>query len=236
MILKRKMIKWNLSIDFNIFQIKYIKYIKIIYHMLYMCFNAQVSLLTYLVGMIGCYLLFLESIPEAIFLAWVIQMQLIEFILWKNQPCNSINRSTSKIGMLINNSEPIVLWLAIILFSKKNIPKWLHILMILYFIASIFYNYSIYDNCTIPSTTSSNLEWKWNNGNNSILFYAFFLVCCILLSIYGLEYGYHMASIFIVSFILSYSIYKNTHAIGSMWCFFAAFCPFLLLVIYKIKS
>lgn len=214
-----------------------------------MCFNAEVSLLTYVVGLVGCSILFLDKNinykPEALFLFWVVQMQLIEFVLWKNQPsgqllginsCNTINRYTSKIGLLINNSEPLILWIAIILFSKKKLPVWLHGIMLLYMSSSVLYNYNIDDSCTTTTVESlPHLKWKWNNGSYSFIFYTFFLLCCILLSIYGLEHGYHLAFVFLISFILSYSIYKKTHAIGAMWCFFAAFAPFLLPLIYKIK-
>ena len=57
-----------------------------------MCFNAPVSLTTFLIGIIGSIRLFyLNYKAEAIFYAWVVLMQLIEFFLWRNQPCNKTN-------------------------------------------------------------------------------------------------------------------------------------------------
>jgi hypothetical protein len=203
-----------------------------------MCFNAEVSILTYIVGIIGCILLFVgkhKYIPEGIFFIWVIHMQLIEFFLWNNQPCNAINKTVSNLGLFVNNAEPIVLWLAIILFSKKILPNWMHFVMILYSTATVLYNNSIDESCTIPTPESAPyLEWKWNTGKYYQVFYGFFLLVCILLSIYGLEYGYHTALIFIVSFGISYIIYRRKRVVGSMWCFIAAFCPFLIPTIYKI--
>ena len=44
-----------------------------------MCFNAEISISTYIFGMLGCYILYLNNfIAEALFYFTVIQMQLID--------------------------------------------------------------------------------------------------------------------------------------------------------------
>ena len=98
-----------------------------------MCFIAPVSLTTFLIGIIGSLRLFyLNYKAEAIFYAWVVLMQLIEFFLWRNQPCNKTNLIVTNIGMLINHLEPIALWVGIILFSKKELPTFVNILLLIY--------------------------------------------------------------------------------------------------------
>jgi len=209
-----------------------------------MCFNPEVSITTYIVGIIGCILLILNNdvnfIPQAIFFIWVIHMQLIEFFLWKNQPCNQMNKNISIIGMIINNMEPIILWLAIIIFSDKKLPTWIHLIMALYLIASFYISYKSYtDNktscTTVTPESSPHLNWKWNEGNIfTNIFYIFFLLVCVLLSIYGLSYGMVMAFIFLLSFFASFLIYGKSHSVGAMWCFIAAFVPIVLPFICKI--
>jgi hypothetical protein len=64
-----------------------------------MCYNKEVSITTYIIGIIGCINLYfnLNLKIEAILLAYVIQMQLIEYYIWDNISCNETNIITSKI-------------------------------------------------------------------------------------------------------------------------------------------
>jgi len=54
-----------------------------------MCFTKNISIGTYILGLTGCYNLYVntEYKVEAIFFAWVVQIQLIEYFLWNNQSC-----------------------------------------------------------------------------------------------------------------------------------------------------
>ena len=199
-----------------------------------MCFNAPVSLLAFIIGIIGSIRLFmLDYKPEAIFFAWVSLMQVIEFFLWKNQPCNKTNLAVTNIGMFINHMEPIVLWIAILIFSKKELPLPVNIMLMVFLLFTIYYT-KIYLTknklkCTSETPESSpHLHWKWNYGQNYKLYYGFFLFCLILLSIYGLKQGIVSAFIILLSYFISYVIYGDKHSVGAMWCFFAAFCPYII--------
>ena len=101
-----------------------------------MCFNKEVSILTYIVGLIGCASLYfnLNLRIEAIFLAWVVHMQLVEYFLWNNQECNDVNKNTTKIGTIINHLEPIVLWISILLFATQKIPGFVNMIMVFFVI------------------------------------------------------------------------------------------------------
>jgi hypothetical protein len=105
-----------------------------------MCYNANVSLGTYIIGMIGSiYLYTLNYIPESILYTFVIQMQLIEYFLWKNQECKKTNEITTKLGIIINHLEPIAFYIGILLFSIKTLPLFVHVMVLIYMI--IIYNY-----------------------------------------------------------------------------------------------
>jgi hypothetical protein len=113
-----------------------------------MCYNANVSLISYIIGMIGnVYLYRLNYIPESIFYTFVIQMQLIEYFLWKNQECKKTNEIVTKLGILINHLEPIALYIGILLFSINTLPLFVHVMVLIYLV--IIYNYIIHLNFII---------------------------------------------------------------------------------------
>lgn len=211
-----------------------------------MCFNAQISFATYVIGMCGCYALYSQGyISEAIFYGWIIQMQLIEFFLWMTihsrdtKTCiyPNTNKLITKIGILINHMEPIVFWLAIIFFSKKRLPTSVHQIMIFYIIISIIYTTAVFNikECTTVSDISKpHLHWKWNQGPYHFLYYLLFLIVFIIVSIYGLDKGDINAILIIISFAISYLLYGDKHSIGAMWCFAGAFIPWILIILYNV--
>lgn len=210
-----------------------------------MCFNQQVSLATYMIAMTGTYQLYKQNLlPEAIFYGWVAQMQLLEFFLWKFQPCNvtpditNNNVYVSKIANIVNHLEPFALWFAIIYFSNVKLSQNMNSYMYIYAFLTILYTYNVLTTteCTTVSEKSKpHLHWKWNNGPYYVQFYTIFLITLVLLSYYGLQYPRNIinAGIILISYFLSYSIYGDKHSVGAMWCFAAAFAPWVLLFLYK---
>jgi hypothetical protein len=213
-----------------------------------MCFNASVSLFTYLFGSIGSVILynFSNLKPEAVFYLWVCLMQLIEFFLWKSQNCNNTpilsnptatqrNLLFTKLGIFINHFEPIVYWLAILYFSYTSLPSYVNYLMILFVIFTLFYlkNILTHQQCTTVTKESyPHLFWEWNQGPYASLYYIYFLIMLVLLAQHNSIYGSYHSSLIVISFILSYLIYKDTHTVGAMWCFAASFAPWALWINY----
>jgi len=219
-----------------------------------MCFNEKVSLATWITGMSGSLMLYkLNKIPEAIFYGTAIQMQLVEYFLWRNQPncsdstcqlpakhlCNDANKSITKAGTIINHIEPIMLFGGILLFSNKQLPLAVIIFMIIYIIFTIVYTYNIFEDsknneskgCSIVTEESEpNLHWQWNYGEYNILYYIIFLISLIILSLFGLEDGEFNTFVIISSYMASLLIYQDTKSIGAMWCFIGAFVPWILSV------
>lgn len=222
-----------------------------------MCFNEKVSLITYLAGLSGsAALLTKNKIPEALFYGWVSQMQLVDYFLWKNQPCeitstnkickkdelvncNKTNNYITGAGIIINHLEPFILFMGIVLYSKKTLPLGIIIFFIIFMVLISLYTIHIFakdndDNlCTTVSETSDpHLHWKWNNESYHGIIYILFLIIIIVLSYFGLEKGYINAIIAFIAYIASYIIYKDKKSVGAMWCFGAAFVPWLLYAIY----
>ena len=109
--------------------------------------------------------------------------------------------------------------------------------MIIYILAALLYTMNLNNiSCTTVTPESSPyLYWKWNNGKYKEIFYLFFLFTLIILSIYGVKYGYHLAILITLSFIVSNIIYSKYNSVGAMWCFAAALVPILIPYIYKIN-
>lgn len=207
-----------------------------------MCYSSEVSLLTYSTGMLGCWYLYKSGRKiESIFYAWVIQMQLIEFFLWRNQFGKNSSQSdlvkyANKVftyaGILVNHAEPIVLWLAVMYYTKKKLPLWVTSYMLMFTIVISKYTMEVLmraDYTTVTKESSPHLYWKWNNGDNGKVIYGIFLGALIVLFCQLPKTGKFNAFLATVSFGLSYYIYRDKKVVGSMWCFASAFAPWILL-------
>lgn len=202
-----------------------------------MCFNAEVSLTTYLLGALFTLQMILSKNKNLKAMGWfflvVVHIQLIEYILWNNLECNNINKISSNIGYIINHIQPIALYLGIkYVFPNNKNQKLLDTLIIVYIIMLIVISAKSFPlGCSFLSKTKS-ISWSWNNENNS-LFYTVFVAILAGLSYYGLESPWNKISSItvIVSYILSVMIYKQDKIVGSMWCFFGASLPIIYTLI-----
>ena len=211
-----------------------------------MCYNKNISLGTYILGLVGCYNLYINYNYkiEAIILAWVIQMQLVEYILWENQSCNDTNKITTKLGLIINHLEPIILWISILFLSSKEFPEWINLFMLGFCVITFFYtkdildkkNKDISDECTtVTNESKPHLYWAWNSQHKSGMYYALFLICFNILIINGVDHGYHFSTLVTLSFFISAGIYKDSKSVGAMWCFISAYMPWIIPYFYEIN-
>jgi len=212
-----------------------------------MCFNSQVSILTYIIGTLACFNLWKQEHKiESLFFLWVIQMQFIEYLYWINPICNENNLLLTKIGIILNHTQPLILYILIYYYNKNNIPKWVHKLMVVFIIINLLYSYYIYNNSclTVKHELSPHIYWPWNNVEKSYYFYILFIILIFILLIYipNFNYEHYYSKSFILILILlfsygiSYNIYTGTKSVGAMWCFFACFIPLLLPIIYKLNN
>ncbi len=226
-----------------------------------MCYNKNVSIFTYLLGMSGSMgLLALKKIPESLFYAWVAQMQILEYSLWNNQPCdinknkictqdeikncNSTNMNTTTTAMIVNHLEPFILFISILIFGNKKLPIFLIIFVILFLICLSLYTINIIykkdtidSKCTTVSEKSNpHLEWKWNTGYLFKIIYILFVIVLMALFYYGTNNNILNPLIVFFSFAISYFIYKKHKSVGAMWCFMASFAPFITIFFHLLKK
>ena len=83
-----------------------------------MCYTAKDSLNAYVINFISSILLYKYSNSNdmkilALFLLFVGQMQLFDYLFWVNLKCNKINKLVTKLAIIFNHLQPIVLFLLI---------------------------------------------------------------------------------------------------------------------------
>ena len=171
----------------------------------------------------------------ALFFGFVSCMQAIEYVLWKNQECNKINKIITVIGMVLNHLQPIVLSILILLLNNNlsNTTRQIIILStIIYAIVISVYSYQFTldnDGCTLKNEYN-HLEWDWNGMKYKNMVYIFFLFMLIFLFYTGTpnkKSGIILSIISLFSYLISYFIYKDQKVVGSLWCLFASFTPVL---------
>jgi hypothetical protein len=168
-------------------------------------------------------------------------MQLIEYLLWKYQPCskqNAFNKNitVSRIGSILNHLQPIVLWLSILKFSPKRLPKGVNYMMLVFTGITILYtqNFLKDPECsTVTKISKPHIEWTWTNYMYFRQYYSMFMIVMAILSFVGLEKGHYMASMLAVFYAISFFMYDDQNVVGSMWCFMASFGPWILYGYYK---
>ena len=202
-----------------------------------MCFSPEVSLGTFIIGIVGALLAFsLGTVTDKIvglFFGFVSCMQGIELALWKNQTCNTVNKNISLLGMIFNHLQPVVLAILIVLLNKdlsESSRKIIIISTIIYSIMIAIYSIQFKDTkCTIKNEYK-HLEWEWNSMKYRGLVYVVFLFMLVFLFYIGTpdkKSGIVLSVISLISYLISYFIYKDQKVVGSLWCLFASFTPIL---------
>jgi hypothetical protein len=195
-----------------------------------MCWNASVSLNTYVFGLFASSFAYYNGITNLlglIFYQSFIIIQLIEYFIWsKTFP----NRLLSQIALFVILCIPIF---NIIKIEKR--PEWIPYILGGYIVFIVILYTAIIPLNTIEFSTipskNGHLSWKWLTWNIYIIliWYAFLSLRWIIDKMYPTLI---FVSIFL---IISIILYKETNTWGSMWCWICNIISFyfILLVFYK---
>lgn len=201
-----------------------------------MCYNATASIISFTTGIISSVVLCLYNPILGLFFAWVTCMQLFDWIFWNNQKRTRLNFVITKIATFFNISQPIILAALIVLFQKEPLKPFSQGVLLLYVFVSVIYiatswhkvDYTLVDPISYPG-----LFWKWNHMPGNFIIYSLYLV--LLSALIVQHFKYPIMQIFLlvtwVSFIVSIAHLKKK-ALGRFWCYFAAYIPLLLSVMY----
>lgn len=206
-----------------------------------MCFNAQISLLTFILGLIGSIALIrygnaeyiMENNIYGIFLIFIVGIQLMDFLFWIDlKNTIGINKLATIIGPLFNVAQPIILYIIKVIFLKPNILSGFNlpvaILNIAYFI-NIIYNYILFISNGVlhTSTSHGHLAWPWLKYFNPYFYLILFAINIFYLS--NFKYALALFSIIYFLLYLSYKYFK--YNMGELWCFFGSFVPIIMLLV-----
>lgn len=191
---------------------------------------------------------------------FVIFMQFLEFLIWLDQPSSGkdcttgryegkLNNIASQIGAVQNFLQPTVgILLTILLIPKKDTVTNSQMMNIIFLVISItsvivwIFTKKSYKTtlCTIPCNGCNNhhLRWQWADeatvpfyAGNTIWWIYRITVVLILLNICKTRGGVILSLYFLLTYILSATIYPFNQAIGSWWCVSAVGGPLLKLLL-----
>ena len=195
--------------------------------------------------MIGGLLCISINKPEykiiGLFFMFVCLMQGIDYLAWSHQVCDDYNKTISKLAMIINHLQPVILCLLLYIYSRDKFNENKHIILPLiafYVVVVTIYSLSYTQGCILKDKSTNHLEYSWNSLNYSKLVYTLFLLCFVVFGFFFPEnsLGKSFSFYAILSYLISRIIYNDTPVVGNMWCFFAAFGPMLYYMYYKFKN
>jgi hypothetical protein len=195
-----------------------------------MCWNASVSLNTYIFGLFASSFAYYNGVIDLLgFILYqsILLIQLIEYFIWSK---TFSNRLLSQIALFVVICQPMFNIIKI-----ENRPELIPYILVAYIsIVAIVYTFIIPLNTvnfsSVPSK-NGHLAWNWLDVNIYLIliWYIFISVRWIIDGIYS--YLIIVSLLLIISIVL----YRETNTWGSMWCWVCNILSFYLIfeVFYK---
>ncbi len=231
-----------------------------------MCYSKEASQNIFFINLLTSYALFTYNSPSsihkilALFFVFVGFMQLFDWIFWTNQDMSnekeaSINYNTTKVAMIFNHLQPIVL-AGLIYTYNGHIGQMSKYILGFYCVVMLMYSINAYKNTkyTLQSEISikslndlfytnpdddirkPTVMWEWNTQKYSLIVYLIFLSTLGILAYENFSYPVNILFVFInvFTFLLSGYYYKG-RSLGRFWCKMAAYVPLLLILLGTTK-
>jgi hypothetical protein len=218
-----------------------------------MCISLRWSITTYIIGLLGSF--YLMTLKDkscwyiGILFSYIIQMQLLEAIMWYNQDCkkNRINQIISKVSFFYILLQPFVANI-VAYYITKNVG--ILIALIPFILLTIRHVYNFYpkekDLCTQPGN-NGHLNWKWLNvgvrtNDNGDQFYGFVWCLTILFPIFWM-WGVGNPLTLLVTFLylimtFLYTFFKLWYEMktgSSLWCILQFMTPYVAILVNYYK-
>ena len=202
-----------------------------------MCWSFRASLTAFLIG--GGASLYLikrdkyyldKQIGYVMF--FIILIQLFEAMMWADQKCTGLNQISTKLAILFNILQPIVVYSVFNDFFMGKARTHIDLLFTVYVIGTIIYLFHILNGKSIFCTKADKrgLRWNWNTAdagkdgkfkNPNIFKLSYWILFCILFiyPLFNLKKSNSMfALLLLATLLISNYIYYGTRSIGSWWC------------------
>jgi hypothetical protein len=209
-----------------------------------MCFNKDISLASFFIGSLSGYTLSRYGNKEyqttnkivGYFFIYVSFMQLIDYFIWADLDCTKgLNRFAGYIGPLLNNFQPVVLYLLCQRYAgaPKNelVNKTLMMCNLMYTVYTLFmYTRYVSQGKLCGGLNDGHIKWPWINEYDKTQFNYLFYQIIMMVNIVAFLHDKVMFMSMLISYVLffiSYKYYKTN--IGELWCYFVIYVPLLLL-------
>ena len=203
-----------------------------------MCWNAEVSLQSFLIGCGAILFAFLSgrSLPAILFYASIVAMQFLEYIIWtygldSTVDSRQINYYTSMTAVALLAFQPV----ASIMNSPYPLLPWYLILVSVYLFLHYWFDktpsieHYRMEPEVVPQGEKGHLVWKWLSNNwisvvGLIIYFVFLLTPLVLKGNWDL--------LIVVGSALAFSLYSYGQGgtWGSMWCWLVNWIVVLLCV------
>jgi hypothetical protein len=188
-----------------------------------MCWNAKVSLNTYIFGLFACIFAYFNNkleITTLLFIQTWMSMQLIEYFIWSKTFSNKL---LSQIAFILIVLQPIF---GILSISNNDIIKYVSLFGYLCFvtIVMIFKSWNKIDFSSTPSA-NGHLAWNWLKYSNIVM-----LIWFMFLSIkFIVKKEWFILSLVTISAVITFVLYHKTYTWGSLWCWFCNFASLFII-------
>ena len=210
-----------------------------------MCFNAEVSLATFIAGtIINIIVLVVYGTSPSILTVtllwqWVLLMQFFEFLVWtfpasgpNMEQCSFIHKCTNTGAFVANIMQPVVVFcVAVAVYKPETLNVTIAAVAVVAYLCYILVktaSTNVLGECMTcvrspePSSSCSGLQYNWWKEISPVP-YLLCLTVCIVCLIQPQWWG--MTQLMWVFATLVVAIAAFGGAVPSLWCFLAAFAP-----------
>ena len=208
-----------------------------------MCVSLHASVHSSITSLVTCGVLYFYIFNQrkhihkvfksiALFLFFVSLMQWYDVIFWLNQKENFVNYAFTKIAMLTNHLQPIVL--AILVSSHSELSNLTKGVVLVYIVYAVIYSALVFNKIQYTLVTTKSypvLHWPWTMHDGALpLYILFIIVMCMVSS--KLPPPINSIIIFLTLGSIAFSYYKTKReTFGKYWCMLAAYVPLLLILL-----
>ena len=170
-------------------------------------------------------------------------MQLLEYLMWKDQKCKGLNQFATNLGFIHNILQPVMSILLAYYFTKGKIPTYIYFIFFLYLTTSLpqIIKKKKYNQCSLPCNNGEvGLSWEYTNTKYPTYVWGLFCIALFLpfltMKGNGKVYAYILLGLYIIAHFISINRCpknKGSPPNGSWWCMMAAFVPLAAIQINK---
>eukprot|EP00300_Choanocystis_sp_HF-7_P003327 c12545_g1_i1.p1 GENE.c12545_g1_i1~~c12545_g1_i1.p1 ORF type:complete len:211 (-),score=19.95 c12545_g1_i1:1189-1821(-) len=196
-----------------------------------MCWNAQVSIATFVFGLFATTFTFYHGVltaSGALYYLSFTSIQLVEFFTWQNLDNDDVIRALSQVGLALIMSQPVCATMMLLPTKHK---RWIPHILVAYTIAScaLVLPRLVRGELTFAMRVGTNchLAWDWLNFPES--FYVVYFVGILLP--FMLRREWIAVAFSSGSALVCYVLHRETRTWGTLWCWIANFVGIVLIVL-----